>query len=205
MNNTVQTAWSLKGDYLESCNCKGACPCPYLGAPTEGECTALVGWHVSRGHFGDLPLDDLNVVVALLSPGPMAEGNWRVVLYLDQRGNQQQLEALGAIFGGQAGGHPAVLASLIGEVLGVEHLSILFETSKGRRHLKLGEYAGAEIKAIEGQAGAEVHIINHPLAVAPGNSLVVASSQSLRHQAYGLNFDLSERTAYYSPFSYAGP
>jgi hypothetical protein len=201
----MNTEWNIKGDYLESCNCKGACPCLYLGAPTEGDCTALVGWHIVAGQYGDVELDDLNVAVALHSPGPMAEGNWKAVLYLDQRGNERQQEALGAIFGGQAGGHPALLASLIGEVRGVEQIPIRYEIEKGRRHLKLGESAGARLKALEGQDGGEVYIRNHPLAVAPGESLVVATSLSLYHQAYGINIDLSERAAFYSPFTYAGP
>lgn len=201
----MSTKWSMKGEYLESCNCTGACPCVYLAAPTEGNCTALVGWHIESGEFGDTALDGLNIVVALNSPGPMAEGNWKVVLYLDQRADERQREALGTIFGGQAGGHPAVLASLIGEVLGVEPMPIRFEIEKGKRQLTLGESAGTEITAIEGQNGHEVTIRNHPLAVAPGETLVVAKSGSLRHQAHGINLALSERAASYSPFAYAGP
>lgn len=201
----MDTQWNIEGDYLESCNCKGACPCLFLAAPTEGECTALVGWHIANGRYGNVALNDLNVAVALRSPGPMAEGNWQAVLYLDQRGSEPQQDALGAIFGGQAGGHPAVLASLIGEVRGVERIAIRYETDKGLRHLRIGDSAGAQIKALEGQDGGEVHIRNHPLAVAPGETLVVASSQSLSHQAYGIDIDLSERAAFYSPFSYLGP
>lgn len=201
----MTTEWSMQGEYLESCSCRGACPCVYLGAPTEGDCTGLVGWHIETGQYGDTPLDGLNTAVALHSPGPMAEGNWRAVLYLDQRGDERQQKALAAIFGGEAGGHPAVLASLIGEVLGVDTVPIDFSAEPGQRHLKLGASAGTEIAALEGQGGATVTISNHPLAVAPGESLVVAESRSLRHQAYGIELDLSGRTAFYSPFSYAGP
>lgn len=201
----MTTQWTMAGDYLESCSCSGACPCIYLGAPTEGDCSALVGWHIKTGKFGEVSLDDLNVAVALNSPGPMAEGNWKVVLYLDQRADERQSEALGSIFGGQAGGHPAMLASLISDVAGVETLPIRFEVEQGRRHLSIGENAEADIAAIEGQGGQDVTIQNHPLAVAPGQTLVVANSRSLRHQAHGINVELSERTAFYSPFAYAGP
>ena len=196
--------WSIRGEYLESCNCKGACPCIYLGNPTEGECTALVGWHITQGLFEEVDLSDRNVAIALHSPGHMAEGNWKVVLYIDQRADVRQQEALGSIFGGQVGGHPALLASFIGEVLAVEYLPIQFEMEKGRRHLKLGQSAETEITALEGQNGAEVTIRNHPFAVAPGETLVVTKSQSLLHRSYGIDFDLSERTAYYSPFAYSG-
>lgn len=201
----MSTQWQMHGDYLESCNCKGACPCLFLGSPTEGNCTALVGWHIASGRYGDVDLGNLNVVVALDSPGPMAEGNWKVVLYLDERASDSQQEALGAIFGGQAGGHPELLGSMIGEVLGVEPMPIDFVIEQGRRHLRIGESAGAEIFAIEGQGGEEVVIRRHPLAVAPGQDLIVAKSRALRHQSHGINMDVSERTAYYSPFSYTGP
>lgn len=197
--------WQLEGDYLESCTCQGACPCIYLQPPTQGDCTALVGWHIAAGRYGELALDDLNVAIALYSPGPLAEGNWTVALYLDQRADERQQQALNTIFGGEAGGHPAVLASLIGEVRDIERVPIGYEIEQGRRHLRLGTSAEAEIDAIEGQDGSEVSITNHPLAVAPGQVLTVAQSRSLRHHAHGIELDLSERTAFYSPFAYAGP
>lgn len=201
----MSNQWSIRGEYLESCNCKGACPCIYLGNPTEGECTALVGWHITQGLFEEVELSDRNVAIALHSPGHMAEGNWKVVLYIDQRADVRQQEALSSIFGGQVGGHPALLASFISEVVAVESLPIHFEVEQGRRHLKLGESAETEITALEGQNGAEVTIHNHPLAVAPGETLVVAKSQSLVHRSHGINLDLSERSAFYSPFAYSGP
>lgn len=102
----------------------------------------------------------------------MAEGNWKVMLYVDQRADVAQQEALSRIFGG----HPALLATFIGEVLAVEHLPIQFEVEKGHRHLKLGQSVGTEIAALEGQNGAEVTIYHHPLAVAPGETLVVGKS-----------------------------
>ncbi|MBA1146611.1 DUF1326 domain-containing protein [Ectothiorhodospiraceae bacterium WFHF3C12] len=201
----MSTEWSINGEYLESCSCHGACPCVYLGSPTEGDCTALVGWHIKSGRYGDVALDGLNVAVALNAPGHMAEGNWKAVLYLDGKADQAQQEALGAIFGGEAGGHPAMLASMIGEVRGVESMPIEFQVEDGRRHLKLGQSAEAQVHAVEGQGGEAVTIEKHPFAVAPGQTLVVASSSALRHQAHGIDLDLSERTAFYSPFSYAGP
>ncbi|MEO9588125.1 MAG: DUF1326 domain-containing protein, partial [Marinobacter sp.] len=127
------------------------------------------------------------------------------VLYLDQRADEHQQEALGNIFGGKAGGHPELLASMIGDVLAVERQPIGFSVDDSGRHLTIGSSYEADIKAIEGQNGRKVTIDNHPLAVAPGHSLVVAKSRSLRHQNHGIDLDLSARTALYSPFEYAGP
>ncbi|GGK72195.1 DUF1326 domain-containing protein [Amphritea balenae] len=198
----MKNFWNMDGHYLESCSCKGACPCLLLGSPTEGSCTALVGWHISKGQFGDTTLDGLNVVVALRSPGDMADGNWKVVLYIDQAADENQRSALMGVFGGECGGHPAVLASFIGEVLGVEYLPIRYQANDGYRHFGVGVVAETSIDAMEGQNGNYVSIHNHPLAVAPGEELIVAKSRSLRHDAYGLNFELDGRMAFYSSFSY---
>ncbi|MDK8462661.1 DUF1326 domain-containing protein [Marinobacter sp. SS13-12] len=197
--------WKLNGHYLESCTCKEVCPCLHLGNPTEGDCTGLVAWHIDKGVYEDTSLDGLNVVVALQTPGAMADGNWKVVLYLDEAGSEPQREALAKIFGGEAGGHPAVLTSFISEVLGVEHVPIHYETTEGEVRLSVGKTASAVVHANEGQEGKPVTLHNHPFAVAPGFPATLATSESLRHQAYGLELDTARRSAAYSEFSYTGP
>ena len=52
------------------------------------------------------------------SPGHMKDGDWKVALYVDERADEKQNQALMGIFSGQAGGHIANLAPLISEVLG---------------------------------------------------------------------------------------
>ncbi len=47
-------SWNLDGTYMETCNCATACPCIFLSDPTEGECGALVGWHIDHGKDGDV-------------------------------------------------------------------------------------------------------------------------------------------------------
>jgi len=47
----------------------------------------------------------------------MSEGNWRVGVYLDDVASDSQAERLGAVLSGQAGGPPAMLGPLIGEML----------------------------------------------------------------------------------------
>jgi len=56
---------------LSLTDCEMACPCVFLNAPTEGECTVLVGWHIEQGSFGNVGLDGLNVAMAAYSPGHM--------------------------------------------------------------------------------------------------------------------------------------
>lgn len=201
----MTTSWKLDGHYLESCSCREICPCMHLGNPTEGECTGLVAWHIDEGRYGDTPLSGLNVVLALHTPGAMADGNWKVVLYLDEAAGESQRNALDQIFGGKAGGHPEVLASFIGELLGVEYVPIHYEYTDSEVRLQVGQTAGAEVHANEGQDGKLVTLHNHPFAVAPGKPATLGTSESLRHRAYGIDLDTASRSAAYSAFSYAGP
>ena len=70
-------------------------------ATHEGECNVALIFHIESGSYDGTSLDGLNVVLAAHTPGPMAEGNWSVGAYIDQRANDKQTEALGAIFTGR--------------------------------------------------------------------------------------------------------
>jgi hypothetical protein len=92
----TQTHWRIRGEYLENCNCD----------------------------IGDVSLDGLNVGLIARTPGAMADGNWQVALYVDDRADDDQRGAVQAIFTGSAEGVMANLAPLIGEVLGVRSAAI---------------------------------------------------------------------------------
>ena len=193
---------------MEACTCESACPCTMLSDPTEGTCTAVVAWHIDEGTFNGTSLDDLNVVVALHTPGNMADGDWKAVLYLDDRATPNQQEALGTIFGGEAGGHPAHMAELISDMRGVETVPLTFETNgkSGRIRIgEVGEIGCADAEPVEGQGGAAPTVEGHPLAIAPGYPAVVAKTSRAHFDAHGIAFDVSGRNALLSPFSYAGP
>ncbi len=197
-------AWNVSGTYFESCNCEAACPCVFLSPPTEDGCTAIIGWHIDSGEFDGLAIDGLNVSLAVDSPGHMATTEWRAAVYLDDRATEPQAEALGAIFSGAAGGHPAVLAGHIGEVLGVASAPITFDADGSSVAFRVGTVADVKIAAIEGQGGGQVKISSHPLAVAPGNDAVTARSEHLHYTDHGYEWELSGRNGFFSPFQYEG-
>ena len=195
-------AWTLTGTYFEACNCETACPCVFLSAPTEGECTLLVGWHIDKGTFENIDLGNLNVALAVHSPGHMAEVKWRAALYFDRNVSEKQKDALTKIFTGQAGGHPGMLVSHVGEVLGIKHVPIEYATDGKKRSLKIGDVGEMQIEAIEGQGGGEVAIEGHPFCIAPGYKAVVAKSGKLSYRDHGLHWEISGKNGYFSPFSY---
>jgi hypothetical protein len=198
----MSETWRISGHYLESCNCKPACPCVFLSPPTEGVCGVVVGWHIDSGKFGGVDLSGLNVALAVDSPGTMHEVPWKVALYLDARCSDEQKNALITIFSGQGGGHPARLAAHIGQVLGVTSVPIDFEDDGKHASLKVGDVADVDIETVTGAGGAEVTISGHPLCIAPGYPAVLAKSKSLRYEDHGYKWILSDRNGFHSPFAY---
>jgi len=194
--------WKLAGTYFETCTCDAACPCVFLSAPTNGDCTALVGWHIDNGSFSNVSLGGLNVALAVHAPGHMLETKWSVVLYLDEGASEDQKNALIQIFTGQAGGHLANLAPLIGEVLGVDSVPIQYEVNGKQRRLKIANKAEAEIEGIQDQTGADVTVNNAPLGIVPGYPQVVAKSTKFNFKDHGIQCEISGKNGFYSPFSY---
>lgn len=196
--------WNLSGGYFETCNCDAACPCVFLSAPTAGDCTVVVGWHVEKGRYGNTALDGLNVALAVYSPGNMISSKWKAALYCDNKASEDQKNALMQIFTGQAGGHPAVLVSFVGEVLGVKSATIQYSAAGKRRSLKVENVIDAEIEAIAGAGGGDVTISGHPLCIAPGYPATVSKSKKLTYRDYGFNWELSDKNGFFSPFRYEG-
>ena len=199
---TDQISWKLQGSYFETCNCETACPCVWLQSPSEGDCKLLVAWHIDSGHFGNQTLDNLNVALACYAPGDMKEGNWQAALYIDERADDAQVDAITQIFSGQQAGHLAILMSFVSEVLGIQKVKIDYKEDGNKRFMSIPGIAQAEIESIQGITGAESSITNPPLCVVSSHPSTVAKSNQYQYQDYDKNWQFSDRNGYYSPFTY---
>jgi hypothetical protein len=195
--------WQASGDFFDACTCDQTCPCIFLSPPTEGYCDAVVAWHVERGTYGNVKLDGLNVVMAGHWPGKMIDGGASVALYVDEKGSEEQREALAQIFSGQAGGPPAALAALIGEVLGVGPAPIEYKIEGKKGSLRVGNIAEAEVEEVEGAEGQRVEIHNAPFGMS--NPLIQGKALHARFNDKGLSFSIAEKNSYIGPFAYEGP
>ncbi len=194
--------WSVTGTYFEACNCDMACPCVFTNAPTEGDCKVLFGWHIEQGSFGQVRLNGLNVALAVYSPGHMLQTKWQAALYLDDTASDAQKNALTQIYAGQAGGHLANVAALIGQVLGVSSKKMVYQANGRKRSLEIAGVATSEIEAIDGQGGADVTLCNVPFTAVPGYPAVQSKSKQLSYHDYGMNWEISGKNGFYSPFKY---
>ncbi len=199
--------WKIDGDLVLSCNCDVFCPCVVsLGKaePTRGVCHTWWGLHIEEGHAGDESLDELNAVVLMDVPGPLAEGKWAVGLYIDERANEAARRALTAILSGAAGGTTGWFSIMVANFLGVKHVPILFEQKDKGWRVDIPKIIDGTVEPIEGASnGGATVITNSKYWMAP--DITVCQSTRSRLRDWGRNWDLSGMSAEYAHIEWEGP
>jgi hypothetical protein len=146
--------WELSGTYLESCNCEAICPCRTIGGKrggrsTYGICLGALSWAVERGRAGKLDLSGLDVVLASRYDDDEPGSPWSFYLYLDERGDERQREALAEIFLGRLGGTPLKQfpwAWKPSDLLGVRAAPIEIDHTPGRGWFRAGRQVTVRIR-----------------------------------------------------------
>jgi hypothetical protein len=129
-------------------------------------------WHIRQGHYGDVGLEDLSFVWVRRWEGDLWAGKAKGAagIFIDVRADDRQAEGLPRIFGGQAGGFPALVSAMFAEgrqIRGVGRAHITFEIAPDRAHWG-AEIAGkvkAWATALTGQTsppGKYPQLINPP-------------------------------------------
>ncbi|GHO62980.1 hypothetical protein KSC_018720 [Ktedonobacter sp. SOSP1-52] len=205
---STQTRWQIAGDYFENCNCDVVCPClfspnaPLTSQPTAGACEIALGFHIDQGSYGSATLNGLNVAMIVRTPGPMAEGNWSVALYLDELADEQQRQALQAIFTGSVGGPFAALAPLISTVLGVKTAPITFRKEGKSRSVEIPSIMQLAVHAVPSINPDEEIWAKNAHFIAPSVALAVGDEKST-WEDYGMRWDNAGKNAHYAPINWS--
>lgn len=206
-------SWSIRGEYMESCNCEVLCPCllgkrdergSALAEPTEGHCDVPMIFQIHDGHYGEVQLNGIKVGVAIYTPGAMGLGDWTFGLYLDEQGTPEQREASEKIFSGQSGGAVGrFFGPLIGHRLPDRIVSIEIGRDGTNGWARIPGILDVEYKAIEGWDGSASWLDN--LRHFVSRRLYTARSTRSSFRDHGFEWDNSERNAYYANFEWTGP
>lgn len=205
---STQTRWQITGDYFENCNCDVVCPCLFspnpslTSMPTAGFCDVGFGFHIDSGNYGDVSLDGLNVVLNAHIPGPLAQGNWSVAMYLDERADERQRQALQDIFSGAAGGPVSQLSPLISTVQGIKTVPITYHKEGTHRSVEIPAIMQMSVHALPSlQPDTEIWAQNaHPFASSV--SLAVGDEKSTWSD-YNMHWDNSGKNGHYAPINWS--
>lgn len=197
-------AWNIEGTYFETCSCDLMCPCNFSfdhGA-TYDYCRVTLVFDIARGEIEGTDVGGRKVAAIADTPKVMTDGNWRLGMFVDEDASDEQVEKLAGVFGGQKGGPMALLAPLVGELLGVERAR--FEVSEeGLAHaVKIGEVIDFEVQDIVPfgvESGEPVRLtgIFHPV----GSEVTAAEATRSTIDAFGIAYE--GKTGLSAPFSWA--
>ena len=130
----AKTPWNISGESIGSCNCAWGCPCQFNALPTTGRCEALAAWRIDKGHFGDTSLAGVVFAGVVWFPGPVHEGNGKVLWVIDAMATAGQRSAIEALVSGQHGGAVfEIFAAVAPHKLGTVSATITFESDREAR------------------------------------------------------------------------
>jgi len=205
--------WHVVGDWFDVCKCSIPCPCTFAQPPTFGDCDGVLAYHIRHGHYGEVHLDGLNILGLGHFVGNIWAGEAKVVLglFIDERADRPQREALRLIWGGEAGGFPAEFAKLIGEVRGIDYAPIEFEIASDLAYWR-AEIPGrvvARAEALTGPMtppGKRVQTTNAPGSeMGPGTVATWGRATADSVDAFGFRWEWAGRSSKHIPFDWSGP
>jgi hypothetical protein len=185
-------AWSLKGDYVETCSCELMCPCNLSmdhGA-TYDYCRVTLVFEIGEGDIDGTDVAGRTVALIGESPKVMTEGNWRLGVFIDDKASDEQAEKLGQVFSGQLGGPMGGLAPLVGEMLGMERVPIDVEHDGVRHSVRIGDAIDFEIEdivpfGVEDGTPIRFNGMFHPV----GTDLTMAEAKRSQINAFGIQYE----------------
>lgn len=140
MTTTAKVKWHFEADYLQACNCDFGCPCEFQAPPTQGFCEGTGAWKIQTGKYGDVDLSGLGLAFAARWPKALHEGNGTGIIFVDERANAQQRDALLQIASGAAGGLPfEIIVTTFSKVLDPQFVRFDFQFNGKKSRVSVGQ------------------------------------------------------------------
>lgn len=201
------TEWAIKGELFLNCSCTVFCPCVVsLGKhpPTEGHCHAWMAIAIDEGHFEGEDLSGINIGLMVEIPGRMAEGNWKVAAYIDDRATQKAYNGLLQILSGTAGGTTGLFTLLVSEIIGAEREKVEIIRDGNRRSIMVGRKIQGEIEMLPGlKPGEPMMISNTKYWMGP--DVIPAVGLKSRVRDFGRMWDFGGKSAEICAIDWRGP
>jgi hypothetical protein len=195
---TGKTPYRVNAESIEACNCQHGCNCQFEGFPNEGKCEFVIGFEVKDGTFGDVSLNGLRAVIAAKYPKAIHEGNGHVVLFVDEKAGQEQVDAFATILSGKMGGMPwEALAGTIGRFEGPIRKPIEIQARGERSQVRVPgavEVQFTPLKDITTGEAKEVHIV-YPTGGFFWDEAKIATTETMSAKHGDLSFEWPKRYA----------
>lgn len=200
--------WDIKADYVETCNCDYGCPCNFSGFPSYGFCRAIVLYSMTSGNYGDVHLEGLDVIYAGSWPKAIHEGNGTAQLFISEQATQAQRDSVVKIFAGHAKGSGpfALFANNIKFMLDPQFVYIKKKIDGKKSSFSVPGVIDVEVESFKNPVTGDEQ--DTKLQLPKGFIFQLADAcktRLMKISTSGLNFDDSEKNAFYAKVAFRGP
>ena len=204
MTIEAKVKWAIEADYFQACNCDYGCPCEFEAPPTQGFCQGTGAWRINRGNYGNVALDGLGLGFAARWPGAIHEGNGTAVIFIDERANEQQREALLKIASGEAGGMPfEIIVTTFSKVLDPQFVPFQFDVKGKNSSAKMGSAVSMAFEPVKNPVTGEsegIRIEHETGFIFKGADVV--SAKECRVSVGELNFSYPNKAGFVTQVQY---
>ena len=200
-------SWRIRGSYFEACNCDPICPCRRVdgvmgGRSTHGTCMGVLSWVIEDGVVDGVDVAGLPVALALQYSDDEPGSPWTWVLYLAERGTDEQRHALEGVFTGRLGGDAESHFPWVWKAsnhVAVRPADIAVEHTRRRQRLRIRDHVDVRIRdRYQGQETVTCGIPGHDRS---GEELV---TEQIVVEDEELSFRFEDVCGYATTFEYAG-
>lgn len=200
---TTPADWWIEGSYFEACNCESVCPCRRRGdreggRSTYGICDFAASWLIDEGFADSLDLSGFEVVLAgrYLDDEPGVP--FRIALYVDERADPDQHDALTDVFLGEVDCPNLAFLEKVVDVYAVRPARIRLDHAPGSQRIAVEDYVTVRAaEPVDADETVSCGISGHDR---PGTEHRI---ELLRVDEPPLCWEVTGRTGFSSDFAYS--
>lgn len=207
MSATITTIpqWHLTGKLVQACNCEYGCPCEFNAPPSQGNCEGTWSWHVESGHFGDTDMAGVHFAAACKWPGAIHEGDGEAVPLVDANASAEQLDAIGTLLSGAAGGPWAIIGSTLTKVHEPKLLNWEVDFAGTETTIKAGDVLTMNLTPMRNPVTGDIHEATVVLPTGFTSKALNHASTTTFTVNDGVEYAHPGKDAAWGDFDYAGP
>lgn len=133
-------------------------------------------YHIDNGVIDGVDVSGQTVTMLNYIPGNILAGNWKTVIFIDDKASAAQAKALENAFTGKLGGPLKDVYRLVGEFLGVERQPITFNVQQGKGTFTLGKAVQADLVPFTGATHQPTAIHDTLFTTIPGSPAYVGKT-----------------------------
>lgn len=190
----AKTAYLVKGERVDACECDIYCPCLFEYDATRDQCRALIVWKVGEGRYGDVDLKGLAFAASITKSGKnlgKALGHLEGVAFVPEQGTAEQRAAIESLLKAELGGAFAKLE--------VRTAAVSLKGEPGKYEAMVGKDIVLSLTALKGANG------KVPMLENPPDGFALAKNYYAKTDAHTYNdgsakWDFAGRHACYGDF-----